>query len=170
MFRTAILPAVLLTACATPQAGAQSPAATVPAYRAIGFEIETWGRPLGSWEVQADGTVRHTKIDGSPFGKHQVEQRTFTVDATAYAALAAIAAELPQPRLARADCQELATDLPYGTVRLANGKGTEEVRFDNGCRDAPYRAFIAQLQAMDALVGGWAGQHAPTSVEEVGDD
>lgn len=168
MFRAAILPVLLLLpACATAEVDAPQ-AAAEPAYRAVAFEINSWGRLLGSWAVEADGTVRHTKIDGSPFGAHRVEQRAFTIDAAGYARLAAIAAELPQPRLDRAQCKERATDLPYGTLRLTTGKGEEAVSFDTGCLDAPYKEFVGKLRAMDALVEAWAERHPAASVEEVG--
>ena len=169
MNRGAFLPAVLLlSACATAHADGQELPAATPAYRAIAFEISSWGRPLGSWQVAADGTVHHTRIDGSPFGAHRVEQRAFTIDAAGYARLAAIAAGLPQPRLDRAQCKERATDLPYGTLHLTTAKGEEAVSFDTGCLDAPYKAFVGRLQSMDTLVGDWAAQHPATSTEEVG--
>jgi len=168
MLRAAIVPAFLmLTACATAPADAQRASASAPAYRAIAFEIKTWGRTAGSWSVEADGTVRHQKIDGSVFNAHRVEHREFTIDAAAYAQLAAIAAELPQPRLDRSECEERATDLPYGAVRLTNGKGEEEVPFDSGCLDAPYRAFMGRVRAMDDLVAAWAERHPASRVEQV---
>jgi len=163
MHRALLLALLPLTACASAQAPAQ-----VPAYEAIAFDINSWGRPMGSWEVQADGTVSHLKIEGSVFNAHKVEHRKFTVDAAAYAKLAALAARLPQPRLTRDGCKERATDLPYGTLSLTRGGAEEEVRFDLGCLDAAYQAFFGQLRAMDDLVGAWADDHPATSVEEVG--
>jgi len=163
MHRALLLALLPLAACASAET---TPAA--PAFEAIAFDINTWGRPMGSWEVHADGTVSHRKVEGSVFDAHKVEHREFTVDAVAYAKLAAIAAALPQPRLKRDDCVERAMDLPYGKVRLTRGGTEEAVDFDIGCRDRPYQAFVGQLRAMDDLVGGWAEQHPATSVEEVG--
>jgi hypothetical protein len=153
-----------LAACTTADAGAQGAAA----YEAIAFDISTWGRPLGSWEVHADGTVSHHKTEGSVFNAHKVEHRAFTVDGAAFRRLAAIAAELPEPRLDPADCEERATDLPYGTLRLTRKGGEEAIAFDIGCLDRPYQAFVGQLRALDEMVGAWAEQHPADRVEEVG--
>lgn len=163
MHRAFVLALLPLAACASAET---APAA--PAYEAIAFDINTWGRPMGSWEVHADGTVRHLKVEGSVFNAHKVEHREFTVDAAAYARLAAIAARLPQPRLERENCKERATDLPYGSLRLTGMAGEEEVRFDLGCLDAPFQAFFGQLRAMDDLVGGWAEQRPADNIEDVG--
>ena len=168
MFRAAILLASsLLAGCAAPEAGAQASVPAEPAYRTIGFELNSWGRPLRSWEVRADGTARHMTIDGSPFGAHRREHREFVVDAAAYARLAALAAKLPTPRPDRADCKALATDMPYGALRLSSGDAEDAVSFDTGCQDASYGRFVAQLRSMDELVGMWAAQRPADRVEEV---
>ena len=165
MHRAFVLALLPLAACASAET---APAA--PAYEAIAFDINTWGRPMGSWEVHADGTVRHLKVEGSVFDAHTNERREFTVDSAAYAKLAAIAAALPQPRLKRDDCKERAIDLPYGKLRLTRAGTEEAVDFDVGCRDRRYVEFVGQLQAMDELVGEWAARHPATSVEAVGSD
>jgi hypothetical protein len=167
MHRAFLLAVLPLAACTTADAEAETVA---PAYEAIAFDINTWGRPMGSWEVHADGRVRHLKVEGSVFGARTNERREFTVDGAAYARLAAIAAALPQPRPRRDDCVERAMDLPYGKLRLTRGGAEEAVDFDTGCRDRPYQAFVGQLRAMDDLVGEWAEQHPAASVEEVGRD
>lgn len=161
-FLLALLP---LAACAASGVEAETAA---PPFEAIAFDINTWGRPMGNWEVHADGTVRHLRVEGSVFGAHTNEHREFTIDGAAYARLAALAAALPLPRLKRDDCKERATDLPYGSMRLTRGGSEEAIAFDVGCRDAPYQAFVGQLRAMDDLVGEWAGQRPATRVEEVG--
>ena len=164
--RRAILLALLSpAACATPGAEAEAPPA---AYEAIAFEINSWGRPLGSWQVGADGSVRHLEVVGSPVGAHRREHREFAVDAAAYAELAALAARVPTPRPSREDCEERATDLPYGTLRLTGPAGEEAVPFDTGCLDKPYQVFVGRLRAMDDFVGGWAEGRPATRVEEVG--
>ena len=169
-----LLAALLLTACSVEakedgvgKAQLAPSTAVAQDYGAIAFEIKSWGHVIRGWNVSADGTVRHVKIDGSPFADHRVEHREFAVDAAAYARLAALAAALPSPRLDRNQCEERATDLPYGTLHLSRGKQQEEIAFDSGCLDAPYQAFMDQLMGMDELVGGWVGQRPADSVEEV---
>jgi hypothetical protein len=112
--------------------------------------------------------VRHHQTEGSVFGAHKIEHRDFTVDAAAFAKLAALAAQLPEPRLRREDCEERATDLPYGTLRLSRVGTEEAIGFDTGCLDPNYRRFVGQLQAMDELVDAWAETHPADRVEDVG--
>jgi hypothetical protein len=163
--RALALSAVLIAAgCAAPDADAQS---SPGRFEAIALEINSWGRPIDSWEVRADGTGLHAKriAEGSPrSASYRLEHREFTVEAGEFARLAEMASELP--RLAIADCQLRAIDLPYGTLRLSRAGAEEEISFDTGCQDARYRAFVAQLTAMDELVTGWAEQHSPTRIEE----
>ena len=169
MFRTLLLTALLLTACSVDaKEGAVGKAQAAPAYETIAFEIKSWGHVIRSWDVGADGTVRHVKIDGSPFADHRLEHRTFAVEPADFARLATLAAALPSPAPDRDQCRERATDLPYGTLRLSRGNKEVEIAFDSGCLDAPYKAFIEQLIGMDELVGGWVGQRPADSVEEVG--
>ena len=163
--RALALFAVLIAAgCAAPDADAQS---SPGRFEAIAFEINSWGQPIGSWEVRADGTGRHAKrlSEGSPrSASYRLEHREFTVGAGEFARLAEMASELP--RLAIAGCQLRATDLPYGTLRLRGAGAEEAIPFDTGCQDAPYRDFVARLRAMDELVTGWAEQHSPSRIEE----
>lgn len=166
--RRALMLALLLPLAACTTTGEGTEGVPPAAYETIAFEINSWGRPLGSWEVHADGTVRHLEIVGSPFGTHRREYREFAIDAAAYAQLAALAARVPAPRPSRDDCKERATDLPYGTLRLTGPAGEEAVSFDTGCLDRPYQAFVGRLRAMDDLVGGWAEARPATRIEEVG--
>lgn len=164
-----MLAPLLLAACATADAGEQPGAAAES--DSIGFAISSWGRPIDSWEVHADGTAQHVKRvsdEGASFRTYRLEYREFAVAPADFRRLAAIAAKLPQPRPTRDECEELATDMPYGTLSLSRGGRTEEVRFDVGCLDAPYKAFVGQLRAMDELVTSLAEQRPATRVEQVG--
>ena len=146
-------------------AGAAEPAR----FETIAFEINSWGRPIDSWRVAADGSGAHVKMvqdEGADFRTYRLEHRQFTVSPEDYARLADMAAELPQPRLKREDCELRATDLPYGNVRLGGAAGEETIGFDVGCRDAPYQEFVARLRAMDELVTEWAERHPPVRIEE----
>lgn len=160
-----ILPAVLmlLSACTANQriAGA------TPAYRTVAFEISSWGRPLGNWEVSRDGAARHMRTDGSVFSDHRREHREFRIDDAQLAELAAAVKALPARRPREGACRNYATDMPYGRLQLTDDAGEETIRFDSGCFDARYQAFVAQLRAMDELVGGWAERHPATRIEDM---
>jgi hypothetical protein len=138
---------------------------------AIAFRISSWGRPIDSWVVRADGSASHVTMvsdEGAPFQTYRLEHRAFAIAADDYTRLVAMAGALPQPRLSRDDCEERATDMPYGALELERGGAVESIAFDVGCRDARYQAFVDQLQAMDELVTGWARPHAPVRIEQVG--
>ncbi len=167
MYR-AIMLAMLMAGCASPSADARPPDG---GFDAIAFEIKSWGRPIDSWEVHADGTASHVKMvseQGADFRTYKLEHRAFEVSAADYARLAAIGAALPQPRIGFRDCDLRATDMPYGTLRLTRGDEAESIAFDVGCQDAPYQRFVGQLRAMDELVTGWAERHSPSRIEQVG--
>ncbi len=138
---------------------------------AVSFRISSWGRPIDSWEVRADGSASHVTMvsdEGASFRTYRLEHREFTITPDDYARIAAMAEELPQPRPPRDDCDERMTDMPYGALALERGGAREEIAFDVGCRDEPYQAFVDQLHAMDELVTDWAKPHAPVRVEKVG--
>lgn len=167
MYRAALL-ALLVAGCAA------RPLDTQPApvaFEAVGFEINSWGRPIDRWEVGADGTAHYAEAvfdEGADFYTYRLEHREFTVAPAEWARLIALAAQLPQPRPDRADCKERMTDMPYGALRVSRGGTEEAAPFDVGCRDDRYQAFVDQLHAMDTLVACWAKAHPVTRVEKVG--
>lgn len=93
----------------------------------IAFEVKSWGRPVKSWTLLADG----------------------------YRQVETVLSRLPDPIPDYADCANRMTDLPYGTLRLTRGATTVEIAWNSGCMDDAYRAFIATLKAADAAVADW---------------
>lgn len=174
MVRTLLLvPLLLGAACADAKEGPVGKAQLAEAapVAAVSFRISSWGRPIDSWEVRADGSASHvTRVsdEGAPFQVYRLEHREFTISADDYARIVAMAGQLPQPRLSRDDCEQRVTDMPYGALALERATAREEIAFDVGCRDERYQAFVAQLQAMDELVTTWAKPHAPARIEHVG--
>lgn len=175
MVRTLLLlaPLVLAAACADAGdgPGGKAQVARADPIAAVAFRISSWGRPIDSWEVHADGSASHVTMvseEGAPFQTYRLEHREFTIAPADFARLAALAGALPQPRPSRDDCEQRATDMPYGAVELERGGAREQITFDVGCRDTRYQAFVGQLDAMDELVTGWAKPHAPVRVEQVG--
>ena len=171
MYRILLLASVLLATAASAKDGAVGKAQAAAPVAAVAFRISSWGRPIDSWEIRADGSASHvTRVsdEGAPFTNYRLEHRQFTISADDYARVVAFAGELPRPWPTRDACGELATDMPYGALELERGGARESIPFDVGCRDAPYQAFVDQLQAMDELVTGWAKPNAPTRIEQVG--
>ena len=171
MYRSLLLTPLLLlasAACAEPTSVGKAQAAPI---ESIAFRISSWGRPIDSWEVRADGTAHHAKMvseAGAPFGTYRLEHREFTITADDFAQLAAIVAKLPKPRLQRDDCEQRATDFPYGALELSQGGTSETIAFDIGCQDAPYQAFFDQLRTLDERVTALAGGYPVARVEQIG--
>lgn len=170
--RLLFVPLLLAASTACAQEGQVGKARAAP-IEAIAFRISSWGRPIDSWDVRADGTAHHATMvtdEGAPFQTYRLEHREFTIAADDFARLAAIATALPQPRPQRDDCEMRATDFPYGALELSRAGTTESIAFDTGCHDAPYQAFVDQLQAMDDAVTALARPHPVARVERFGDE
>ena len=173
MFRRLLVVPLLLAAGPLHKQAAPAGLAVEAPIEEIGFEISSWGRPIDSWEVRADGSAHHATMvsqPGAPFGHYRLEHREFTIEPADYARLVALAQNLPQPRPQRNDCKELATDFPYGALELAKGGTSERIAFDLGCQDVPYQAFVGQLRAMDEQATALAGRYPVARVEAVGAD
>lgn len=173
MYRSLLLvPAALATAAlANDGPVGKAQVAQAGPIAAVSFHISSWGRPIDSWEVRADGSASHVTMvsdEGAPFGAYRLEHREFAITAEDFARVVAMADELPQPRLSRDACELRATDMPYGALELARGGASEEIAFDVGCRDEAYQVFVEQVHAMDVLVTGWAKRHAAVRIEQVG--
>src|SRR5690242_8775548 len=100
MVRTLLLlPLLLGAACADAKDGTvgKAQAAQAGPIAAVSFRISSWGRPIDSWEVHADGSASHVTMvsdEGADFQTYRLEHREFTVTADDYARLVAMAREL----------------------------------------------------------------------------
>src|SRR6478735_9368919 len=99
MFRRLMLVPLLLAAAPLHKQPAPAAQAGEAPIEQIGFEIGSWGRPIDSWEVRADGSAHHAtmvSLPGAPFGQYRLEHREFTIEPADYARLVALAQNLPQ--------------------------------------------------------------------------
>ena len=145
----AFMACALLGACQTmPPEPAAPPAA-------LAFEVKSWGALIHSWSVGADGAataVSRQSKSGSPWPPYTLEHRRFTLSAADLARVQALAAGLPNPEPTDDKCQQRMTDAAYGTLSIVRGGGTRALKFYEGCFDAYYAPYIAQVKAIDALV------------------
>jgi hypothetical protein len=151
----AVAAAALAGACAAVPAGTPA-SATSPArtWDAVSFTMNSWGQPLTSWTVNADGSgtwSESTPRNGN-FTDRETTTRTLAADASAVAALTPILAALPATPPTGDNCKERITDQPYGALTITIGSRTREYRYDAGCLDQGYAAFINRLRAADELV------------------
>ena len=163
MIRFAPLAALLLSACTTMPGAA-------PAVEQIAYDTNSWGRVVSGWVVGPEGQgTWYERVNDSgqpgPVGPYELRYRLFAVSPVQMAELEAVLTGLPDPAPNPRDCKQFRTDDLYGTLRRTRGATTEELAYNQGCRDASYQRFMAQLLAADALVAKW-GKAAPVSRSE----
>jgi hypothetical protein len=124
----------------------------------IAFEVKSWGRPVTSWRLLADGSGSWTETveaqgERAPRPRavwHEVEAGVAGFGRIA-GEYARVGFPAPDPQV----CVEFLPDLPYGTLRLTRGASTVEIDWNSGCLDAQYQTFIQTLKAADTIVAGW---------------
>ncbi len=125
--------------------------------------MNSWGQPLTSWTVNADGsgTLSVSKPIAGNFLNRETTTTTLPADAAAAAALAQRIAALPATPPTGDGCRERITDQVYGALTITQSGGTKEYAYNAGCLDAPYARFIATLRQVDGLVAarGQAAQN-----------
>ncbi|MEA3038333.1 MAG: hypothetical protein QOE79_846 [Sphingomonadales bacterium] len=146
--------AIVLSACAVALAAAG------PHHRspdAIAFEVSSWGKPLISWRVAADGRGTYTKSEGGrDFQHYRLVTRRFAAGRTAFAKLDAALTWAAGNADREVPCGSRISDFPYGTVTWTIGHETRRVRFDTGCQSAEAKRVEAAVSAADALVAKWS--------------
>ncbi|MXO73446.1 hypothetical protein [Alteraurantiacibacter buctensis] len=140
----------LLAGCATTPAQSEA-----PAWTSVSFTMNSWGQPLTSWTVQADGSgtwsVSEPK-DGDYFNRQTITV-SLPADAAAATALAERIAALPATPPTGDGCRERITDQVYGALFIAGSGGTtKDYAYNAGCLDAPYAQFIATIRDVNGLV------------------
>ncbi len=146
--------AIVLTACALALAAA-GPRRFMP--ETIAFEVNSWGKPLVSWQVGADGRGTYTKSeDGGDFQHYRLVTRRFDAGGTAFARLQAALAPARLYAGREVPCGPRITDFPYGSVTWTVAQVEQRVRFDTGCRSAEAKRVEAAIGAADALVAKWS--------------
>lgn len=123
---------VLLAGCAA----APSPAAPeasgqrLPA-ESISFEISSWGSPMESFRIAADGSGEYSK---APEFRAPVQTRRFNAGPAGFARIRAALAGIEHFTTHEPACGNRATDLPYGGITWHNGAARASVGFDVGCQ------------------------------------
>lgn len=124
----------------------------------ITFEVKSWGQPVTSWRLLADGSGSWTEAvrdDGAPLGEYRLVWHEFAAGDDGYRQVETILSRLPDPIPDYDDCTNRMSDLPYGTLRLTSAATTIEIAWNSGCMDDGYRAFVETLQAADTAVARW---------------
>lgn len=149
------IPALLLSA-----GGAAQPPLTrwSGPWDMIAFEVLSWGHPVTSWRLLADGSgswMEAVGEDGASRGDHHLVWHEVAAGEDGYRQVQEALSRLPDEIPDYDECSDRMTDLPYGTLRLTRGATTVEVAWNSGCMDDSYRTFIETLKAADTAVATW---------------
>jgi hypothetical protein len=162
----ALAACVALAGCQTVADGT----AVSPPPERIALVLKSWGAPVHSWTVEADGTgtsVTRVSPSGSPWPPYALEHRRFVLPAASLARLQALVSAIPNPVPSDADCKDRITDAMYGTLSLTSGGVTGDLPFYGGCFDAYYAPYLKGVKAMDDLVQATAEKAPVERREEV---
>ena len=124
----------------------------------IAFEVKSWGQPVTSWRLLADGSGSWTEAVrdvGAALGEYRLVWHEFAAGEDGYGQVETILSRLPDPIPDYDDCTDRMSDLPYGTLRLTSAATTIEIAWNSGCMDDGYRAFVETLKAADNAVATW---------------
>jgi hypothetical protein len=134
-------------------------AAPAPAADAVSFELNSWGRLLSSWTLNADGSgerVTARQAKGATFGDVDRDLQKLGPDPARYRRLL----EALRPARAYAGrevpCGPRMTDLPYGELTWRHAGAARSIRFDSGCSSSTARKVLASVHAADELMAKWA--------------
>jgi hypothetical protein len=129
-------------------------AAAAPAPEPIGLTVSSWGRELGEWEIQPDGSIRYTTNadpQGARSGPYRLDTRQSGPDPARYERIAALMAPGRAWLGKTLPCGDRITDMPYGAVHW----GTAKLAFDSGCRDKDTAAIIEGFHQADDQIEQW---------------
>ena len=139
----------------------------------VSFEMLSWGQPVSSWRLLADGSGSWTETErdqGASREAYRLARHDLGADEEAAGLLRALIEQLPFPAPPGDTCASFITDQPYGTLRLEKGASVLELSFNAGCMDASYKPFLEGLRAADGLVAKRGGQAPVTAHERHGSD
>lgn len=137
----------------------------------IAFEVLSWGHPVTSWRLLADGSGSWTEAfrkDDASLGDYRLVWHEFTMGEDGYRQVEKVLSGLPDQIPDFDDCSNRMSDLPYGTLRLTRGAMTVEIDWNSGCLDDGYREFIETLKAADTLVAACGRAGRVLRIEEAG--
>lgn len=157
-----------LARCMPAMAQDASPDPPAPEWDMVVFEVKSWGAPISSWRILADGGGSWTeavRADGAAYPDYQLAWHEITPDPRNYIALEKVIRQLPKPAPDSQQCANFMADMAYGTIRLTRGATTIEIAWNDGCMDESYRAFMAVLKQADEHMQA-LGKAAPVTRTE----
>jgi hypothetical protein len=120
----------------------------------LGLTVSSWGKLIGEWEIQPDGSIRYTAAksgDPAVADHDMLVTRQSGPDPTRYGQIAKLLKPGRDWLGRNLPCKDRVTDMPYGVVHW----GKETLAFDSGCRDTETTAVVESFHQADDLMEQW---------------
>ncbi len=143
--------------------------APAPRLQRIEMETRSWGRPVSSWTIDAQGNGRRTVPEPGVFNAEQLVTRSFAAGTAGFRKIRVLIGLAEYRAGHRLTCNRRVTDAPYGTVRWVQPNGrVSTLSFDTGCLDRSTRNVVEQLTKAETQVAAWASAGPIVQTEPVG--
>lgn len=179
-FRAPLLLMVALAGCSPAGAPSATPTPMAPGTTEAGagaeseggriaFDIASWGKPLGSWEIAPDGTGSYSESEqiGGDFLRYRITRRALKAGPEGYAEIRALLA--PAERFAGKEipCRLEITDQPYGKLVWRRAAGDVSVAFNYGCRSEETARIFPAIEKANARIKMWSRDGAVIDTRQV---
>jgi hypothetical protein len=139
-----------------------------PAPVPMGLSVSSWGKLLGEWEIQPDGSIRYTaaagNVDPQMVDHYTLQTKQSGPDPTRYARIAELLAPGHDWLGRDLPCKDRVTDMPYGIVHW----GKDTLTFDSGCRDAGTAKIVENIHDADDQIEQWMMDAPVVATRDVG--
>lgn len=149
----------LILAVATPAAQAQS-------VEPVDYRVNSWGRLVSAWSIDARGSVRYSHFVGRNGSYFQGDAlvRRFRISVEERVLIDALLAPARKASRKPLACGPRITDAPYG--RIAWAGTAAHIDFDFGCQSKRLRKVFAALNKASAQMQKWADERGGTPMPE----
>ena len=159
----AVLALMLPAACVQHRA-----AAPAPQLRAIAMDVNSWGRPVSRWTIDANGNGRYSAPEPGVYDAERIVTRAFAAGNAGFGKIRALLGPVEAHAGKDLPCADRITDQHYGTVRWEGPEGAAAtLAFDTGCRDAATRALTERIERADAEMRAWAASGTVVETRKV---
>ena len=144
----------------TPQPASRAPAASSSASAAtlsgIGMDMNSWGRRMSEWTIDAAGNGRYTLGEPNPFDPERMVTRRFAAGAQGFAEVRTMLAGAERYAGGEIPCTVDVTDGAYGQLHWTRAGETVSAHYTQGCGEQAAKDLVAAIERADAIVRGWA--------------
>ncbi|WP_404335791.1 hypothetical protein AB2M62_17335 [Sphingomonas sp. MMS12-HWE2-04] len=150
----AAIASAVLAAIAT---GAPNPV-TAPA--TISVDVNSWGRRVVEWSIDARGEGRYSAVEPNAFARDaRWVVRRVAVGPKGYRQLRALLASVERRGAGALPCTIAVTDGPYGDVRWSGPGGERHaIRYLAGCREPATQNAVDAIFNAGALIRRWSAK------------